>query len=175
MSGTLHAAIRHALSDSPQYRARGILVSAVLDARTDLNAENDVLYNAVYTLFCAMPWRLVPGTAMYVHTLDVPGGVELAWECREGATVDGDLRRVLREGPHGDLVDIAYAALETFCGLRAGECLSERTVVPASPHFPRGEAIHRRVRAYLPASREDGLASLADWRERTLGAPIAQG
>lgn len=147
----------------------------MLDACCDLKAEDEVLYNSVYTLFCAMPWRLVPGTTLYVHTLDVPGGVELAWECREAASLsDGDLRRVLRQGPHGDLVDIACAALEQFCGLRAGECLSERALVPASPHFPRGEAVQRRVRAYLPISRADGLASHGKWRERTLSGPIPQ-
>ena len=170
MSQALHAAIRHALADSPAYGARGILVTTILEAKADLRVPTDVLYNAVYTLFCALPWRLVPGTSMLVTTLDVPGGVELTWECREEPTTnEKGLRDALRHGPHGDLADIAYAALERFCGLRAGECLAQRTLVPASPRFPRGDAVLRRVRVFLPLSREDGLATVAEWRERAQG------
>lgn len=171
MSRTLHAAIRHAVADSPAYRSRGILVSLLLEAEADLRVGDDVLYNAVYTLFCALPHRILPGTSMVVSTFDVQGGVELRWECREEPTLtEGDLRQVLRQGPHGDLVDIAFAALERFCGLRAGDCLTDLAPVPASPHFPRGVALHRRVRAFLPASREDGLASTERWRERAASA-----
>lgn len=170
MSQALHAAIRHALADSAGYRARGILVSPILNATADLRLPNDVLYNAVYTLFCALPWRLVPGTSIFIATMDVPGGVELAWECREEPPMGGSgLRDALRQGPHGDLVDIAYGALEQFCGLRAGECLAERAVVPSSPQFPRGEAVLRRVRAFLPVSREEGLVTVAEWRARAQG------
>lgn len=142
-------------------------MSALLDAHGDLRVEGDLLSNSVYTLFCVLPSRLVPGTTLFISTMDVPGGIELSWEGREETAVGGGhLREVLRQGPHGDLADIAYAALERFCGLRAGECVAERTRVPASPQFPRGEATKRRVRAFLPASREDGLASVAEWRSR---------
>lgn len=153
MAKTLHAAIRHALADSPAYRSRGILVSTALTAEADLNAEGDVLYNAVYTLFCALPWRVVPGTSVYITTFDVASGIELAWECREEPQLaEGTLRDVLRQGPHGDLVDIALDALEGFCGMRGGECVTERTPVVSSPQFPRSETLLRRVRAYLPAA-----------------------
>lgn len=156
-------------------------MSAVLEARSDLHVEGSLLYNAVYTLFSAMPSRLVAGTTMYIATLDVPGGVELSWECREepqygiaagsharsdGEGGKGGLREILTQGPHGDLSEIAFSALEQFCGLRAGECVTERMVIPASPHFPRGDALLRRVRAFLPVSREQGLASVEAWRER---------
>lgn len=165
MSQALHAAIRHALADSPGYRLRGILLSTVLDATLDLRVPNDVLYNAVYTLFAALPSRLVPGTSVFISTVDVRGGVELTWECREEVSLDArELRDALRRGPHGDLVEIAYHALEAFCGLRAGECVAERALVPASPQFPRGDAVLRRVRAFLPVSREEGLAAAEERR-----------
>lgn len=153
MAEALHRAIHDALRDSTVYTARGILTSAILEATTELQADKDVLYQAVYTLFCAMPWRLAPGTTFLVTTRDVENGLELSWEGREETGIEAhDLREVLRMGPHGDLVGIAFAALEQFCHARAGEAQSEVTIVATSPWTPRRAVLRRRVRIVIPAA-----------------------
>lgn len=154
----LHAAIVKALRDSRAYGERGILVSPLLTATKPLDAPPALLHSAVYTLFCALPHRLVRGSTMLIATEDVDGGIELVWECREEPAFGvADLHASLRGGPHGDLVDIALRALESFCDLRAGSVETMLVPAPASPQFPRGDAVLRRVTAFLPASREDGL------------------
>lgn len=158
----LHAAIHDALRDSTAYASRGILVSTALTARHDLHASNEVLYRAMYTLFCAMPWRLARDTTFFISTVDVDGGIELEWEGREeSAEAEGALRDVLRAGPHGDLVDIALAALEQFCDARAGAVRTDLVPLPSSPRFPRGSLAVRRVSVFLPVSKEAGLAARA--------------
>lgn len=120
-----------------------------------LRAPEDILYRSVYTLFAAMPWRLAPGTTFFVATHDVAGGVELTWEGREEAGLGAEgFRDVLRMGPHGDLVDIAFSALERFCAARAGEAQTALTVLQSSPRMPRRDVVIRRVRIFIPAPSE---------------------
>lgn len=153
MAETLHRAIIDALRDSKGYGARGILVSLALTANTDLRAApEELLHRSVYTLFAALPWRLVPDSTLFISTADVDGGVELVWEGREEPAFAGsEPGQALREGPHGDLVDIALTALRTFCAMRDGRVDVELTSVPSSPRFTRGVAVRRRVTAFLPA------------------------
>ena len=151
LADALHRAISDALRDSKAYSSRGILVSVALTAKTDLHAPEALLHRAVYTLFAALPWRLVPDSALFIATFDMDGGIGLVWEGREEPVYDGEGLEQLREGPHGDLVDIALTALRSFCALRDGHVEVERVEVPSSPRFPRGIAIRRRVAAFLPA------------------------
>ena len=158
LADALHRAILDALHDSKAYLRRGILVSLALTAKTDLGAPPQLLHRAVYTLFAAMPWRLVPDSTIFIATYDVDGGVTLVWESREvPAFATEDLDQSLREGPHGDLVDIALTALRNFCAMRAGEMKTERVILPSSPRFPRGLAVQRRVTAFLPAAAREPL------------------
>ena len=170
MAVQLHAAIGRALRDSRAYAERGILVSPILLATRTLQAPPELLHHAIYTLFCALPHRLVPDTTLLIATDDVEGGIELTWEARElPAFAHRDLHESLRAGPHGDLVDIAFTALQSFCELRAGRIDMELITIPASPRFPKGDAVLRRVTAFLPASREEGLARLEAERGAALG------
>lgn len=137
-------------------------MSLALTANTDLRAPEQLLHRAVYTLFAAMPWRLIPDSTFFVATYDVEGGIELVWEGREEPAFESEgLDASLREGPHGDLVDIALTALRSFCAMREGRVEVQRAEVPASPRFPRGVAIRRRVTAFLPQGPTDPPAAEA--------------
>lgn len=162
MSRVLHRAILDALRDAQDYREKGILVSPLLEATVDLAAHESVLYQAVYTLFRALPSRLLPGSLLLVSTQDVEGGVELLWEGREPFSPEPegrDVLNLLRSGPHGDLLEIAMLALERFCEARAGYV--EQRVEPGSTSsaFERAPYVVRRVAAYLPALSGAGRAS----------------
>ena len=152
MARALHRAIHDALRDSKAYASRGILVSTALTAKTDLHAPEALLHRAIYTLFAALPWRIVPDSTLLITTYDVEGGVELLWEGREEWTHPAQDRDALRDGPHGDLVDIALTALRTFCAMREGRVEVEHEPLPSSPRFPRGTSARRRVTAFLPAA-----------------------
>lgn len=163
MAETLHRAIVDALRDSKVYGSRGILVSLALTATTDLRAAPEqLLHRSIYTLFAALPWRLIPGSTLFISTCDIDGGIELVWEGREEPSDPGaDLAQALRGGPHGDLVDIALTALRTFCALREGRVEVELTPLPSSPRFARGVALRRRVTAVLPARPHEAPALAA--------------
>lgn len=158
MADALHRAIEDALRDAPAYEGKGILVTTLLEARRPLHAEGSLLYRAVYTIFRALPDRLLPGSLLSISTTDVDDGVELVWEGRE-ALVDGSpraggLRDLLGQGPHGDLITIALQALETYCNVRAGfvETRSRRV---ESSSFERPAHVVRRVTAHIPALRTE--------------------
>lgn len=141
------------MRDSRAYAGRGILASVILEATTPLDEVEDVLYRSVYTLFAAMPWRLVPGSRLLIHTADVPGGVELTWEAREEAGAEeGGVHTALAAGPHGDLVEIAFHALERFCAARAGETETRLTELPRAGYMPPRPVLLRRVRVMIPAA-----------------------
>ena len=156
MTHPLHKAIYDALKD-PAYADKGILVTTILEATQNLDADESLLYRAVYTIFRALPGRLLPGTTLAISTFDLPeGGIELTWEGREriepedaGAT---DLRSILGQGPHGDLVEIAILALQRYCNMRAGHLDSRRDKVGESSSFARPAHIVRRVVAVIPAT-----------------------
>lgn len=152
MSRILHQAIRDALRDAPGYQERGILVSQFLDATADLSADETLLYRAVYTIFRALPERLMRGSLMLVATEDVEGGIQLTWEGREPADLPhaGDVRDLLRAGPHGDLLEIAMVALERFCQARAGYVETTVERVQTASAFERPPHAIRRVVAFLP-------------------------
>jgi hypothetical protein len=158
MSKALHEAILDALED-PRYAERGILVTALLDATLPLDADESLLSRSVYTIFRALPDRLLSGTTLCVATVDLPeGGVELAWEAKErspsGAPERGDdLRALLGRGPHGDLVEIALLALERFCLVRAGCVDTYRERVGSASSFERPSHVIRRVVAVIPTGR----------------------
>lgn len=159
MADALHRAIRDALRDGQGYANRGILVTTVLEATRPLKADDSLLYRAVYTIFRALPDRLLRGTTLNVATHDTQDGVELMWEGREEmrelpAEVDGPTRRKLSAGRHADLVEIAYMALEDLCAVRAGHIEVLRERIGESSSFARPAHILRRVTAYIPAVEE---------------------
>lgn len=159
LAKVLHQAILDAVRDAQRYDERGILPSLVLEATADLAADESILYQAVYTIFLALPDRLLAGSVLRVTTEDVDGGVRLSWSAKEEVVHapadggEGDLRAVLGRGPHGDLVDIALLALERFCRVRAGfvETRKERVLASSSFGFPAHVA--REVTAFIPAKR----------------------
>jgi hypothetical protein len=153
MSDVLHRAILDSLRDAPGYREKGILVAPLLEATTPLAADEALLYQVAYTIFCTMPDRLLPGSLFHVATQDAGMGVQLQWEGREPlreAPTSSTARGVLGRGPHGDLLEIAMLALERFCQARAGfvDVVAER--VPTSSAFTRPAHVVRRVVAFLP-------------------------
>lgn len=154
MSTILHRAIRDGIRDAHAYHERGILVSQLLEATVDLMADESLLYQSVYTIFRALPARLLAGSILLVSTEDVEGGVQLTWEGREpaeGTRAEGtDVRNLLRVGPHGDLMEIALVALERFCQARAGYVESTVERVPIASAFERPPHVIRRVVAFLP-------------------------
>lgn len=155
MAQSLHRAIHDALRDQSGYAAKDILVGTFLEATRPLDADDTVLYRAVYTIFRALPARVLPGSTLNISTYDVENGVELEWEWREAmdprAPTGADLHALLRHGPHGDLVGIALSALEQFCNLRAGYVETTRERVEASTSFDRPPYVVRRVLAHIPA------------------------
>lgn len=132
MASTVNAAIKQALEHAaPVLEARGILVVARLDATVELENEPPALHEAIYTIFRGLPDRLPRGATLYVTTRDRAGGdVELTWEAREDAPAAEAPREALRQGPHGDLLDLALLGLESICRARAG--LLERPDPPAA-------------------------------------------
>lgn len=132
MASTVNAAIKQALADAAGVlRERGILVVARLDATVPLENEPPALHQAVYTIFRGLPERLPRGATLYVTTRDRAGGdVELVWEAREDPPpLDASPREALRQGPYGDLLELALLGLESICRARAG--LLERPEAPA--------------------------------------------
>ncbi|HVM45871.1 MAG TPA: hypothetical protein VM582_08050 [Candidatus Thermoplasmatota archaeon] len=150
LAQTLHRAILDALADSPGYAERGILTLPALEATLPLHAEDSLLYRAIYTIFRALPERLVPGTMLSISTIDTPEGVELMWEGKERTPAEGALRDVLASGPYGDLLELAVLALEGFCNMRAGYVESVRETSPSASSFERPPYIVRRVTALIP-------------------------
>lgn len=155
MSEALHRAIRDALRDAQAYAAHDVTVSTFLDATRPLHADDTILYRAVYTIFRALPARLLRGSTLNISTYDTEEGVELLWEGREPAQQEApsesSLRVVYGRGPHGDLLEIALRALEEFCDVRAGYVQTSRERVDSSTSFDRPAYIIRRVRAHIPA------------------------
>lgn len=153
MAETLHRAIRDALRDA-SYASRDITVATFLDATRPLDADETLLYRCVYTIFRALPARLLRGSTLNISTCDIEDGIELVWEGREAVTADGnvnDARAALARGPHGDLLDIAFGALEHFCHVRAGHVESTRGRVVSGSSFDRPPYVVRRVLAHIPA------------------------
>lgn len=155
MASALHKAILDALA-SPSYGERGILVNALLEATSPSYANERLLYQCVFTIFRALPERLVPGTTLDVATSDLPdGGIEIFWEGKERLPPDAeagrDLRELMGHGPHGDLVEIAIIALERYCNMHAGHVDTYRERVASASSFERPAHIIRRVLAVLPA------------------------
>jgi hypothetical protein len=153
MSDVLHRAILDALRDAPGYRQKGILVSPILEATAPLAAHETLLDQAVYTIFCTLPHRLVQGSILHVATYDVGGGVQLLWEGREPLREEpgpGTVAGLLREGPHGDLLHVAMRALERFCHARSGFVDVVVEQGPSASAFSRPPRVVRRVLAFLP-------------------------
>lgn len=154
MSEALHRAIRDALRDGRGYEERGILPAPLLEATLPLHADDGLLYQAVYTVFIALPGRLLPGSVLRITTEDVQGGVRLRWTSREvllpGAPTGGDLRAALAGGTHGDLVEIALHALERFCSVRAGFVEVRPGRIWTSSSFQTPDHVEREVEAFIP-------------------------
>lgn len=164
MARVLHQAIQDAIRDAKGFEERSILVTAVLEATHDLDARETVLYQSVYTIFSAMPERLVRGSLFQVSTMDVENAVQLSWEAREEPTLmpaGQDVYRVMTYGPHGDLVGIALRALERFCQVRAGYLESRFQEVRNSSSFAQPDYIVRRVVAVIPCKPETLAAGQA--------------
>lgn len=119
-------AIRDALRDAETAcRARDVRVDASLEARGVLLNRDGLLYQAVYTIFRAIPDRLPHGGTLRVTTRMMAGGdVELAWEAAPtspgGDSAAPDAIEALSSGPHGDLLELAVLALERYCRARLG-------------------------------------------------------
>lgn len=135
----VNRAIRDALRDAEEdYAQRGILVVPALTAEGRLRTHEDVLYQSVYTIFRGLPARLPAGAVLYVATEDRAGGdVELTWEAREepGAPTAPrareELAARLREGPYGDLFEVALLGLDALC--RSRGVLMERAEEQTRP------------------------------------------
>lgn len=154
MSEALHQAIRDALRDGRGYEERGILPATLLEATLPLHADEGLLYQSVYTIFLALPGRLLAGSVLRITTQDVEGGVRLRWASREvlppGASPEGDLRTALSGGTHGDLVEIALHALERFCHMRAGFVEVRPGRLWSSSSFRTPDHVEREVEAFIP-------------------------
>lgn len=151
MSRILHRAIRDALRDAPAYEARAIAVSAVLESTADLDADENVLYDAVYRLFTAMPERLVRGSVLLITTQDTKDATELAWNAREDFASDIAPGASLTAGyPAGSPIVAALGDLERYCRMRAGYVDARVQTVKNSSSFARPAYLHRRVVAHLP-------------------------
>lgn len=135
----VNQAVRDALRDSEAaYAERGILVVPSLEAGPGLRNHDRVLYHAVYTIFRGLPYRIAPGSTLFISTVDKTGGdVELTWEAREepggqahpaGAPGPGE---ALSSGPYGDLLEIAILGLDALC--RARGALMERQEAARGP------------------------------------------
>lgn len=135
---------------------RGILVASMLKPASGLRTSDEVVYQAVYTIFRGLPARLVDGATLRVSTHARAGGdVELVWEAAETAPpasrASGSTpAEVLAEGPFGDLFEVALVALEDVCRARGG--LSERVEeAPASSAILREPVVHRRYMFLIPS------------------------
>lgn len=179
MAKTLHRAITDAIRDARRYDELGVLPTLVLEATTPLDADESLLYQAVYTLFLAMPERLLPGSVLRILTEDVDGGVQLSWSAKErmDAVPDAEpagLRGALSLGPHGDLVEIALLALERFCRVRAGAVETRRERVLASSSFGYPAHVARHVTALIPGRPPGDAAAAAMARLLPSPAPTAR-
>lgn len=171
----VNQAVRDALRDAEDaYASRGILVVPSFEATTRLATHDDLLYQAVYTIFRGLPARLPPGASLLVSTADRAGGdVELAWEAREDpaqapAPPDPDPRVLLRHGPYGDLLEVALLGLDALCRVRAAakeEPDAERrpsaTALDLSPRVRRRFSflVPSLERAYFDPPRAGGAAA----------------
>ena len=161
MASTVNDAVQRALADAAAVvEARGILVGPRLEATVALENEPPALHQAVYTLFRGLPERLPPGATLYVTTRDRAGGdVELTWEARE-APLPGDAapREALRQGPYGDLLELALLGLESICRARAGllERPAQRGGSGSSALAPEvGTMVRRRFAFLIPGRSRD--------------------
>lgn len=154
MARALHRAISDALRDAPGYATRGVLPALVLEAHADLEEHEGLLYQAVYTIFVALPERLLPGSVLRVTTEDGEDGVILTWTAKEAMEPrEEDLATALGRGPHGDLLAIAFLALDRFCRMRAGSVIERRGPVQASSSFGYPAHAVRTVTATIPSRR----------------------
>lgn len=157
----MNRAVRDALRDGhAAYEARGVLVLPHLEATLRLRTQEPALYQAVYTLFRGIPDRLAPGAALFVRTRDRGGDVELSWEAREVPPGEAEgapptPAQALRQGPYGDLLELALAGLEAAC--RARTRLREEADAPGqeTTSFLRlAPHIRRRYQFLIPSLEE---------------------
>ncbi|HVM45901.1 MAG TPA: hypothetical protein VM582_08200 [Candidatus Thermoplasmatota archaeon] len=151
MSAVLHQAIKEAIRDATGYREKGILVSQVLEATSDVAGRGTDLYDAVHALFTAMPSRLVRSSMFLVSTQDVKDGVELSWDAREeprAGFVAG--QGLFAAYEQDEPIALALRELERVCQMRAGYVRAAYEEVSNSSSFPRPPFVHRRVIAHLP-------------------------
>lgn len=163
----LHIAIQDALADAKErYDEKGILVVAHLDATNALDVDEATLSQAVYTLFRGLHARLPPGAALYVWTRDRAGGdVELVWESREdpgsARTELPDPGERLREGPYGDLYELALLGLNAICRVRSAVTERQEEMPPPSASAIAERAVGKTKRRFtflLPGSTAAGRA-----------------
>lgn len=170
----VNRAVRDALRDAEaEYAERGILIVPLLSATTRLRTHEDVLYQSVYTIFRGLPARLPRGAVLYVATEDRAGGdVELTWEAREepgakaaadddsscAAREEDEVAARLRQGPYGDLFEVALLGLDALC--RSRGVLMERheeATRPTTSILDLSPKVRRRY-AFLIPSLERGPA-----------------
>lgn len=163
----LHAAIQDALADARErYDEKGILLVTHLHATNPLDVDEATLTQAVYTLFRGLHVRLPPGAALYVWTRDRAGGdVELVWESREDPGVVRaelpDPAERLREGPYGDLYELALLGLDAICRVRTAVTERQEDVPPPSASSIAEKAMGKTKRRFtflLPGSTAAGRA-----------------
>lgn len=163
----VNRAVADALRDAQAtYAARGIRVVASLLATVELQTADRALYEAVYTVFRGLPLRLVRGSELHVWTQDRAGGdVELAWEAREptgGPPLDASVaptdeaRLLLREGPYGDLLEVALLGLDALCRARSVAREGGHGPAPEAARLDTSE-VRRRFTFLIPSlGREPG-------------------
>lgn len=157
----INRTIRRALHDAKDVlEEKGALVVAHLEATATFEGAPHALEQALYTAFRALAERISVGTTLYISTEDRSGGdIELSWEAREPETrlgEDAPLRKVVRSGPYGDLLELAIVGLEAVSRMRSAHRAQHLPASSSSSALDLRAAVRRRYLFLLPAPERVG-------------------
>lgn len=155
--------IERALHDaSDVLEDKGVLIVAHLEATTPFDDAPAALEQALYTVVRALAERISVGTTLHILTQDRAGGdIELSWEAREpetGVSDDVPLRKVVRPGPYGDLLELAIVGLEAVSRMRGAHRAQHLPATTSSSVLDLRAAVRRKYLFLLPAPSRVGTS-----------------